>query len=150
LRRNARTTLAGAPRAFALVWQAHRGFTLALALFSILAGIIPTASAWISKLLIDEVVAAVRNGGSAAQAQTVIWLAVAQLGLALGSALLQTLRNITQQLLQELTSNRVQVRSRPISWTWPSSRTPRSTTPCSRRSARRLAAPWTWCRACLT
>jgi ATP-binding cassette subfamily B protein len=110
LRRNTRTTLAGAPRAFALVWDAHHGFTLALALFSILAGIIPTASAWISKLLIDEVVAAVRSGGTTGHTETVIWLAVAQLGLALGSALLQTLRNITQQLLQELTSNRVQVR----------------------------------------
>ncbi|HUS16616.1 MAG TPA: hypothetical protein VM536_16595, partial [Chloroflexia bacterium] len=35
LRTNARATVAGLPRAFALVWQAHRGFTIALAVLSI-------------------------------------------------------------------------------------------------------------------
>jgi ATP-binding cassette subfamily B protein len=102
--------VAGVPRAFGLVWEAHRGFTLALALFSIVAGFIPTLTAWVSKLLIDEVVAAVQQGGTQPHVERVIWLAVAQLGLVVSSSLLQTLRNITQQLLQELTSNRVQVR----------------------------------------
>ncbi|HUS17850.1 MAG TPA: ABC transporter ATP-binding protein [Chloroflexia bacterium] len=108
LRTNARATVAGLPRAFALVWQAHRGFTIALAVLSIVSGIIPTATAWISKLLIDAVVAAASSGATE-QATLVVELVLLQLGLYLGSSLLGTLRNINQQALQELTGIKVQL-----------------------------------------
>ena len=104
-----RTTLAGVPRALALVWNTHRGLTLAMAVLSIVSGIIPTATAWISKLLVDAVVAAARGGGTSELTGTVAWLVVAQLALFLGSSLLGTVRNINQQALQELTANRVQL-----------------------------------------
>ncbi len=108
-RKTTRATLAGVPQALKLVWQAHRGYTISLAVFSIAFGFIPTVSAYISKLLIDAVVGAVKDGGNDASVQTVTWLVGIQFGVLLASALLQTLSNINQQALQEATSNRVQV-----------------------------------------
>jgi ATP-binding cassette subfamily B protein len=108
LRSDARSMLAMLPRAFGLVWSASRGLTVALALIAVLSGIVPTATAWVSKLLIDAVVTTAR-GGAAAQIRHVTWLVVAQLGLYLGNSLLQTVRGIDQQALQELTANRVQL-----------------------------------------
>ncbi len=108
LRQDARATLAGLPRAFRLVWDAHPGFTLSLAVFAVLGGVIPTATAWISKLLIDAVVAAAGGGGGPGLVSRVIGLVAAQLGVSLAGSLLQTLRTVVQQALQELTANRVQ------------------------------------------
>jgi len=109
LRKNARATASGVPRALKLVWESHRGLTISMAILSILSGVVPTATAWISKLLIDGVVAAVNTGGRADRVDNVVWLVVIQLGLFAGSSLLQTIRNINQQALQELTANRVQL-----------------------------------------
>src|SRR4051794_35065834 len=61
LRRNAKATMSGIPRALSLVWEAHKGFTISMAVFSVLFGIMPTVTAWVSKLLIDAVVAAVQS-----------------------------------------------------------------------------------------
>lgn len=108
-RQNAGVTLAGVPRALRLVWESHRGYTAGVALFSILFGILPTATAWVSKLLIDSVVAAVENGARQDLVDTVVWLVVLQFGLFIGTSLLQTVRSINQQALQELTARRVQL-----------------------------------------
>lgn len=108
-RADTRTTLAGLPRACQLVWSSHPGFTLSLAFFAVVGGILPTATAWIGKLMVDAVVTAASRGGGAEWARWVILLAVAQLGLYLANALLQTLQSVVQQALQELTSNRVQL-----------------------------------------
>jgi ATP-binding cassette subfamily B protein len=101
--------MAGVPRALALVWESNRGYTIGMAVFSVLFGILPAVSAWISKLLIDAVVAAVNAHADAPHAQMVIELVLLQLGILLGTSLLQTVRNINQQALQELTARRVQL-----------------------------------------
>jgi ATP-binding cassette subfamily B protein len=106
---NAGATLAGVPRALRLVWGAHRGYTAGMAIFSVVFGILPTATAWVSKLLIDGVVAAVESGGRQDRVDVVVWLVVLQFGLFIGTALLQTIRNINQQALQELTARQVQL-----------------------------------------
>ena len=108
-RKTTRATVAGVPQALKLVWQAHRGYTISLAVFSIAFGFIPTVSAYISKLLVDAVVGAVKDGGNDASVQAVTWLVGIQFAVLLSSALLQTLSNINQQALQEATSNRVQI-----------------------------------------
>jgi ATP-binding cassette subfamily B protein len=108
-RQNAGATLAGVPRALRLVWESHRGFTVGMALFSVVFGILPTASAWVSKLLIDGVVAAVESGGRQDRVDSVVGLVVLQFSLFIGTSLLQTIRNINQQALQELTARRVQL-----------------------------------------
>jgi len=108
-RADSRVTLAGLPRAFRLVWSAHPGFTVGLAAMALAGGALPTATAWVSKLLIDAVVAAANRGGGPASVRRVMALVALQLGLYLGSALLQTLQTLVQQALQELTGNRVQL-----------------------------------------
>ena len=108
-RDNARVILSGLPRAFGLVWSAHRGFTVCLALMAVVGGAFPTATAWITKLLIDGVVDATNAGGRAAEVHRVVVLVVVQLALMLGSALLQVAQSIVQQGLQELTGIRVQL-----------------------------------------
>ncbi|MEO8084353.1 MAG: ABC transporter ATP-binding protein [Ardenticatenales bacterium] len=80
-----------------------------MAVFSIVFGILPTATAWVSKLLVDGVVAAVDSGARADMVNRVVWLVVLQFGLYVGTALLQTVRNINQQALQELTARDVQL-----------------------------------------
>lgn len=107
-RKDSRIMLAILPRAFALVWSASKGFTIALAVFALISGIVPAATAWVSKLLVDFIVTAAKGGG-ATPLGPVIWLVAAQLGLYLASSLLQTLRTIVQQSLQELTGNKVQL-----------------------------------------
>jgi ATP-binding cassette, subfamily B, bacterial len=109
LREDARTTLAGLPRAFGLVWSAHPGFTLTLAFLAIVGGLVPPATAWISKLLVDVVVAAASAGGGRDGVRQAMVLVAAQLALYLAGSLLQTLRTIVEQALQELTANRVQL-----------------------------------------
>src|SRR5207248_682971 len=61
--KNVRATTAGVPRAVRLVWKAHRGYTLTMGILSIVYGVVPTATAWISKLLIDAVVGAAQHPG---------------------------------------------------------------------------------------
>ena len=77
--------MAGVPRALALVWESNRGYTIGMAVFSILFGILPAVSAWISKLLIDAVVAAVER--ATPMRRTPRWsieLVLLQLGIAAG------------------------------------------------------------------
>lgn len=107
LRADTRATVAGLPRAFGLVWSAHPGFTVTLAVLAVVGGIVPTATAWVSKLLVDTVVAAASGGGAGVRGAII--LAAVQFGLFLAGSLLQTLRALIQQALQELTANRVQL-----------------------------------------
>ena len=109
LRAEAGATLAGIPRALQLVWHSHRGYTIGMVVFSILFGFLPAVTAWLGKLLIDAVVAAMTGGARQDLVNTVIWLVVLQFILFIVTALLQTVRSINQQALQELTSNRVQL-----------------------------------------
>lgn len=109
IRRDARTTLAGLPRACQLVWSAHRGFTLWLGLFAVIGGFLPTATAWIGKLLFDAVIVAANQGGGPVWARRVLLLVAAQLALYLANALLGMAQTVVQQSLQELTGNRVQL-----------------------------------------
>ncbi len=108
-KKQTKATLAGVPRALALVWGTHKGYTVSMAIFSIVFGLVPTATAWISKLLIDAVVGAAKQGGAGNTTTLVIELVLLQFALLAGSSLLQTVRNINQQALQELTARRVQL-----------------------------------------
>ncbi|MEP6775081.1 MAG: hypothetical protein ABJA50_05745, partial [Chloroflexota bacterium] len=108
-RKQSKATLAAIPRAFGLVWQSHKGFTVSTAILSILFGIIPTAIAWVGKLLIDGVVEAIKQSGGGETTTHVIELVVVQFVLLAISSLLQTVRDINQQALQELTSRRIQL-----------------------------------------
>lgn len=107
--RNTRASLTGVPRVLRLVWETHRGLTLGLGGVSLLQSAVPAVQVWLAGQLFQAVVDGLRAGGQAAAIRWIVVLALAQFGvLALGS-LLQTLQNITQQLLQDRTAQRVQL-----------------------------------------
>lgn len=116
-------TAAAFPRVIRLVWAASALATTTLAVVTILLGVLPAATAVTAKLLINGVLAGINaHGGGHARlvlplgpftyhswytttTGVVVMLAVLQLLLFAASSLLNTLRNISQQLLQ----NEVQV-----------------------------------------
>ena len=110
------------PRVLGLVWSASRVLTIGLAVATILGGIVPAATAYIAKLLIDAVVRAIAvNADPSLPATvtvgpvtldavgTVVLLAVAQFVVYALSSFLSTLRNVCQQLLQERVTNTIQL-----------------------------------------
>jgi ATP-binding cassette subfamily B protein len=95
-----------------MVWETHRGFTAAIFVLRVLRAFIPIAVLWISKLIIDGVVAAMRvhaAGGAVGwqhlTALLVIGLAIAVVGDALARA-----GTLVESLLGDLFSNRISVR----------------------------------------
>jgi ATP-binding cassette subfamily B protein len=103
------TAFTSLPRVLRLVWDISPAFTVALALLYVLQGIVPTLTAFVAKLLIDGVLAAIHLHGQRSALTLVIWLVVAQFAVQAFSSLLSTLSNIVQQLLQEKTTYRVQL-----------------------------------------
>src|SRR5439155_9131869 len=106
---NAHTTWSGFKRVLSLVWSANAPLTVALAVLNLAQGGLPAARVWISKLLIDAVVAAVTTGSGTSALPEVILLVVLQFAIGAASNILSTVSNICQQLLQEQVSNRIQM-----------------------------------------
>jgi ATP-binding cassette subfamily B protein len=128
-------TASSLPRVLRLVWEASPATTLALFITTAIAGIMPAAAAWTAKLLIDAVVqgiavhnfhqpdrvwplcappgAACSFGPWELPAYTaigaIVFLAILQLVLFALTAFLGTIRNITQQLLQNSVAMRIQL-----------------------------------------
>jgi len=135
LKQSVAGTASSLPRVLRLVWEASPATTLALFITTAIAGIMPAAAAWTAKLLIDAVVQgiAVHNfhqpdrvwplcASPAASCAigpwelpaftaigAIVFLAVLQLALFALTALLGTIRNITQQLLQNSVAMRIQL-----------------------------------------
>jgi ATP-binding cassette subfamily B protein len=85
-------------RALELVWSTNRALTLALALLTLVAGILPASVAYVGALIVDAVVAAIRAGGGAPgrvvqlvvlEGILVAAIAAAQRGLSLCQSLLR-------------------------------------------------------------
>src|SRR5579859_4644789 len=129
LKQSVAGTTAALPQVLRLVWEASRPTTIGLFITTALAGLVPVVSAGISMMLINAVVqgvtihAAHRADRIALNTLGVQWLpglvfgsvnmiifiAVLQLVIFAASALLNTLRNISQQLLQNSVSMRIQL-----------------------------------------
>ena len=95
------------PRVLRLVWSTNAFYTLSMAIITVIRGFMPAASAWVTKLVIDSVIAALPPKN--APVMDVVWLVLLQLVISVGSSLLGTLSNIVQQLLQELVANRIRL-----------------------------------------
>jgi len=106
---NAGTTWHGFRRVLALVWEANPGLTLSLALMNLAQGGLPAARVWVSKLLVDAVVAAVTTGSGTAVLPQVVFLVALQFAIGAAGNILSTTGNICQQLLQEQVANRIQL-----------------------------------------
>jgi len=122
-------TTAALPQVLRLVWEASRPTTIGLFITTALAGLVPVVSAAISMMLINTVVQGVTihvahrpdrialnslgvqwlPGLVFGSVNMIIFIAVLQLVVFAASALLNTLRNISQQLLQNSVSMRIQL-----------------------------------------
>ena len=122
-------TTAALPQVLRLVWEASRPITLGLFVTTAIAGLIPTISVGITLLLTNAVVRGILIHAAHLPDQVslptlgvswlppltfsavgmIVFLAVVQLVVFAVSALLNTLRNITQQLLQNSVSMTIQL-----------------------------------------
>jgi ATP-binding cassette subfamily B protein len=133
LKQSVAGTTAALPRVLRLVWDASPTTTLALFITTAIAGLMPAAAAFTAKLLINAVVqgiaihnfhqpdrvslAQIGGPGFIGPWQTpvftavgaIVFLAILQLVLFAITALLGTIRNITQQLLQNAVAMRIQL-----------------------------------------
>ena len=82
-----------------LVWQTHRGLTIAMILLRLGRGFVPVAVLWIGKLIIDAVVAA--RGGNLNSRQ--LWQLVAlEIALAFLGEVLARFSAVVESLLGDL------------------------------------------------
>lgn len=98
-------------RAVELVWTTHRGLTLGFALLTLAAGILPAGIAYVGKLIVDAVVAAVEQGRAGVDPDFSIGLSYVALEGLLVVLLLAAQRGISlcQSLLRALLGHRVNV-----------------------------------------
>src|SRR6266480_3540320 len=128
LKESVRGTAAALPLVIRLVWDASPTVTTGLFVVSVVAGLVPAISAYTSKLLVNAVVLGIEvhnHPATVADAvrfdfgplhtpvftavNAIIFLAVLQLLIFALIAFLSTARNITQQLLQNAVSMRIQL-----------------------------------------
>lgn len=93
-------------RALELVWSTNRPLTVALALLTLIAGILPASVAYIGALIVDAVVAAMRAGGLATR---VVELVVLEGALVASIAAAQRGLSLCQSLLRAQLGQRVNV-----------------------------------------
>ncbi len=98
-------------RALELVWSTSRGLTLALGILTVLAGVLPAGAAYVGKLIVDAVVAAIAAGhaGAAPGYSHVLGLVALEGALFAGLAAAQRGIDFSQSLLRVLLSQRVNV-----------------------------------------
>src|SRR5256886_3672941 len=129
LKQSVTGTTAALPQVLRLVWEASRPITIGLFATTAIAGVIPTISVGITLMLTNAVVAGIAihqfhqpdrvvfsslgvpwlPGPTLTAVQMIVFLAALQFVVFVVSALLNTLRNITQQLLQSSVSMRIQL-----------------------------------------
>jgi ATP-binding cassette subfamily B protein len=96
------------PKLFGLVWQTHRGFTLAMMVLRFARAFVPVSSMWAAKLIIDEVIALARSPGTSL---VPLWEVVAlELGIVVVGEILARASSLIESLLGDLFSNEISVR----------------------------------------
>jgi ATP-binding cassette subfamily B protein len=96
------------PKLFGLVWQTHRGYTLAMVFLRLLRAFVPVSSMWAAKLIIDEVIALARQPGASL---TPLWQVVAlELAIVVVGEILARASSLIESLLGDLFSNEISVR----------------------------------------
>jgi ATP-binding cassette subfamily B protein len=65
-----------AAKTLAVIWRTAPGLTLIIAVATIIVALLPAAAAYVSKLVIDGVLAAIESGSTADQTTALIWVAV--------------------------------------------------------------------------
>ncbi len=103
-----RAAFRNVPRAFTLVWQASHLATIAMALVALISGLLPISQAWVAKLIVDAVVAAVTGGTAPMEAlrTTLPFLLVEFVLLTLGTVLGQV-RTLSEHILNARLGNTI-------------------------------------------
>jgi ATP-binding cassette subfamily B protein len=91
-------TVRGLPKVTRLTWQASPWLTIAIGVVTLVGGLLPTATAYTAKLLLDAVVAAIQGHGTKS---AIVGVALFQFGIFALTAISSALATISQQLLQE-------------------------------------------------
>ena len=94
-------------RALELVWTTSRPLTLTLAILTILAGVLPAGIAWVGKLIVDAVVAAI--DASEPDIRGIVELLALEAGIVIALAACQRGISASQSLLRALLGQRVNV-----------------------------------------
>jgi ATP-binding cassette subfamily B protein len=100
------------PPLLRLVFQTHRGYTLAILALRIVRSVIPVTVLWIGKLIIDGVIAAIAlvRAGHAVDWWTLGGLVALELGIAVVGEALARASSLLESLLGDLFANRISVR----------------------------------------
>ncbi len=93
----------------ALVWKTHPLFTLFLTFITILQGILPLATIWVGKLIIDEIVRLISLADPLSQIRTLLSFVALELFLVVLGRFLSFAHTVIQQILGQLLANRVQM-----------------------------------------
>src|SRR5215217_7890443 len=84
------------PALLRLVWETHRGFTLAMILLRLVRAFVPVASLWAAKLIIDAVVELARTPGASLAP---LWHVVAlELGIVVAGEILARASSLVESL----------------------------------------------------
>ncbi len=103
------STFRNSPRVFRLLCDTSPGITVAFAATIVIQSLLPAATIWVTKLLIDAVVAAIAAGGTDASIQPVVTLVIVQLALAAGSMVTQHGGSTLRAMLGDRFSNRINI-----------------------------------------
>jgi ATP-binding cassette subfamily B protein len=95
-----------------LVWSASPRLLALILFLSVLLALVPAATLWVGKLLLDEVARAVTGGfpnAAAAYERLAVLLGI-QVGISIGASLLQTISSASRELLGDTLQNRISLR----------------------------------------
>ncbi|MSO57218.1 MAG: ABC transporter ATP-binding protein [Acidobacteria bacterium] len=95
-----------------LVWSASPGLLSLILFLSILLALVPAATLWVGKLLIDDVARAVTGGFPNAEDayRRLAMLLAVQVGIAVFASLVQTISSASRELLGDTLQNRISLR----------------------------------------
>src|SRR4051812_13420016 len=94
------------PRLISLVWETQPVYATTMLVLRIVQSVVPLATLWIAKLVIDEVLHLARSGGSSHH----LWMLVAtELSVAFGGDLLARASGLIETLLGDLFTNRISI-----------------------------------------
>ena len=101
------------PRLLRLVWDTHKGYSIAMAVLRALRAVLPLGVLWVGKVIIDAVVAMVTNPPPAdiapgAHRHLAVLVAI-ELGLAVAGEVLARFSALVESLLGDLVANRTSV-----------------------------------------
>ena len=95
------------PALFRLIWRTHRGYATAMIVLRVFRSVVPVATFWVGKLILDSVISAKDGRGSL----TDVWRYLAlEIGIVLIGELLARASSLVESLLGDLFSNAMSVR----------------------------------------